>query len=239
MFYLQALLFAIFGKTIVPQAIFHILVHGVISALIFSLAYRLGAARVPALILAGLYMVQHWGLAIEISHFMPALALILFALERIYRYVCGGDARRLLIQTGIALGFAAWFKHDVAAYFAIGAALGLTISWYALPNRPDNWLSPFTASLWLASASFAIAFPMVVWLAVQAGPDAWIDLIVYPATEFRDVRGEGLPSLRPLVENISAWLSAPTQLKETRELVLTIGLWILFYMPVALLHLGR
>ncbi len=60
-----------------------------------------------------------------------------------------------------------------------------------------RWTPPLVALRWLALGCLVTAGPALAWLALVAGKDAWHDLVVFPATDFRLVRSEAYPGLSP------------------------------------------
>lgn len=238
MFYLQALLFAVFGKTVIPQAIAVILIRAVSGVLFYAIARQLDLARIPAFALAMVIVGMQWQMGPELTSYPPALMLGLLALERITRYVSGASARQPLIQAGLALGVAAWFKHDVAAYFAFGSAAGLIIPFFALSHLPAHWMSPVRAIAILALSAIAAFAPMFLWIAAHAGADAWDNLFIFPLSDFVTLRDEPSPPLIPDFGALWSWLSAPFDLVVARNAAVQFSAWILFYAPVLVFLLG-
>ena len=231
MFYLQALLFAVFGRTIVAQGVAVLLLRAVATGLVYTVARRTSTPRWLAVSIAAIFAAMQWQTAPELDSYPPTLLLMLVALDRALRYLFGQRARRRLFEAGLALGVAAWFKHDVAAYFVVGLASGLTLGWYASPRRPEAWLHPWLAVRRLALGAAVGVAPMLIWIAWRAGADAWVDLIVFPATDFRRVLGEPFPGLLPEMEPISAWLGAPGDLRAARDALSSSRVWILCHAP--------
>lgn len=231
MFYLQALLFAVFGRTIVAQGVAVLLLRAVATGLVFSLARRSGTPRWVAAAIALIFAAMQWQTAPELDSYPPTLLLMVVALDRALRALFGQRVRRRLFEAGLALGLAAWFKHDVAAYLAVGLASGLILAWYASARRPEAWLHPRLAVRRLALGAAVGIAPMLLWIAWKAGADAWRDLIVFPATDFRLVLAEPFPGLLPEGGPLSAWLSSPGDLKAARDALLDSRVWILCHAP--------
>jgi hypothetical protein len=155
-------------------------------------------------------MASCWGPAASFTSYIAPRLLLIVGWERALRYAQTGG-RRALVGAGLAFGFAAWFKHDIAGYAAIGTGAGLVLAWWAAGSRrPAEWLPPIPLLLTLGGAALALVLPLAIVLAVVAGPEAWEWLIVFPLSEFRTVRGEDYPALWPNITSVTAWLSDPT-----------------------------
>ncbi len=221
-FFAQALLFRIFGHELWPQALAAVALRAISAALLFLVARRLGAARTVAGFVAAFFALISWQSAPELDGYAPAIALVLFSIERTLSYFENGGARRL-IAVGLALGAAAWFKHDVAAYFAIGISVAL----FAARRSADDGRSLSrlrTVATCSLGALVAIA-PLAIFLAVSCGADAWRDLIVFPATDFSAVRHQEWPQLAPDFSNIGAGLGAPLTAKSIEFWMQRVATW--------------
>jgi hypothetical protein len=189
-FYAHALLFRLFGVAWLPQGVATILLNAGSAVLFHRLLERLGVGSRLRLVLFAVFALAFWRVAPDLDSYPPALFLGLVGLERVVAAHGSGEARPLLVA-GLAFGAAAWFKHDVAAYFAAAATGSLAFA--PLPGRA---VARSIARLALGCA--VTALPVVLWLALTAGQAAWRDLVVFPATDFRLVRSETYPS--PLLE---------------------------------------
>ena len=147
------------------------------------------------------------------------------------RYFADGDLTHLR-WTEAWLGLAACFKHDVAAYVAVGTALSLVVSWWrSRQTRPSSWKHPVSAVLVVAVCALAAATPLAVWTAWSAGPEAWDQLFVFPITVFHQVRGELFPPLTPDLDSVGDWLSDPTSLDALRRMLRRNDTWAVFRAP--------
>ena len=133
------------------------------------------------------------------------------------------------------LGGAAIFKHDVAGYAALASCLALV---FREGEGLRTWLRQCVQ---LALGSFMTAGPVIVWLAVVAPREAWIDLVLFPATEFRHVFGEPYPGWALKVGPIREWLEGPTNLRKLELAVSVTARWASCLAPqlIFLVVLGR
>jgi len=237
-FYAVAALYRVFGSELLVQGIATVLAVSASAVALAALMHRLGASCGLGAMLGALFTLMSWTTAPELSDYPLALPFLLLALERSVRYVDGGGARHLR-WSGAWLGVAACFKHDVAAYFALGTAIALVLSWRgARGARPAGWISPWRATMITAAFAVAAAAPLAAWTAVSAGPDAWNDLFVFPATVFRKVRNEPFPPLIPDFAPIAAWLADPLHIRRALRASDGVATWIVLYAPVLVLLTG-
>lgn len=240
MFYLTAGVFKLLGREVVFQGAIAILIRAAIVGACFLLLRQLGSSRRLASVLAILFGGGLWMTHPEILSYHPALLLLLISLTLVARYYEHGGARRL-VWTGVWVGLAACFKHDVAGYAVLAITIGLFVSWAAAQERrPDHWVNPVKATMRLALGTMAFFLPAAALVAWYAGHDAWQDLLVFPATDFRAVRGEHYASLLPPLAFLKEWLAAPGQLLKGGRAVESLRLWTLGNLPqwVFLVSLG-
>jgi hypothetical protein len=224
-FYLGAALYQVFGIHAWVQALASHVFVALDAALLFVITRRLGLERRLAWLVGASLVGMLWG-HLELSAYETVLLFLLLALDRVLAYLHGRGARQLVIA-GLLLGVAACFKHDVAFHVASGTTAGLVAAWFLLAERrPDHWLSPAGLVLRLAGGAVAAAAPMLIYLAWNAGPDAWRDLIVFPATDFRVVRGEGYPSLFPDWRGVLTFAGNPRDLSLAVHLSRQLPTWV-------------
>ncbi len=160
-------------------------------AVLFVAVRRAGASRLPAL-LAGSAIV----LAIASTPFHRTCGsypptLLLLASAWALRATGGERASlRASLAAGLCLGAAALFKHDVAAYTAIGLA-AMTLS--RARAEGATWRATPAAVLPLVLGALAVFLPPMIVLGVVAGPDLWADLVVFPLGDFAAARPERFP----------------------------------------------
>ena len=236
-FYLTALVFELFGREIVFQGVVAALIRGTIAAILFMLARRLGLSRLLAaaltlLLSAGMLTNPYveWA-GLEISSYDTAILLLLISVGLVVRYVTDGG-RRSLVWAGVMAGLAACFKHDVAAYMVAAIVTGLFASWFVCGGRrPAAWMPPIRATANLLLGSFLILIPAAAWLALVAGGDAWQDLIVFPATTFRQTMHEPYPPFLPEADTWRQLLEPKGSGWAYRHELATIGRWALSQLP--------
>ena len=230
-FYAIAGLFAAFGRELWIQAAAAVLLHAVAAGLVFLFARRLGAAPLGAAAIALVLGVSLFTRSPELGSYPPALPLLAGALLLISGYLLGAGPKRLA-AAGALLGVAAVFKHDVAGYMALGASAGLAIGWaMARERRPAWWVAPGRATFRLLGSAALVLAPVALLVAWKAGPDAWRDLIVFPAGDFRAVRSESWPGLLPRLEPLREWLAAPLDPLKARDAGGALSGWILCRLP--------
>jgi len=132
-----------------------------------------------------------------------------------------------LLLAGAWCGVAAWFKHDVAFHVTAGITAGLIAAWLVLPAaRRSEWMSPLGVLLRVPGAAFLTLLPVMVLLVGTAWPDVWNALIVFPATDFRIVRGQAYPPLLPRWSWVAGWLADPGDPARLAGLFRTLATWI-------------
>jgi hypothetical protein len=230
-FYVVALLFKIFGVHIAVQGLASQLFVAADAAILFVIIRRLGLSRASALLIGSSFVAMHWGTRRELSSYETALLPLLLALDRVVSYAQGRGARTL-VAAGLLCGIAAWFKHDVASYVAGAIVVGLAAAWFLRRDRrPVGWVSPAGIVSRVLIGALAAALPIGALLAWKAGPDAWHDLIVFPATDFRVVRGEGYPGLIPPWRRIRPMLRDPFDVRAAEQAAGAVANWLQANVP--------
>jgi hypothetical protein len=245
-FYLVALLFKVFGVHVWVDGIAKLTLIAVDAALLFVVTRRLGLARPASCLVSAAFVGMHWSFGPAVSSYETALAFLLPAIDRAIAYTQRASASALIVA-GVLCGVGAWFKHDVSFYISLSIGGGLSLSWWlARGRRPDHWVSPIGVLTRVGVGALAGALPMVAFLALNAGPDAWRDLIAFPATDFRVVRGEAYPSLLPRWERLAPWFARPADPVQAYRAVEYVGEWmqanapqVVFVAAVAALVLKR
>ena len=229
--YAIAGLYWIFGREVLVQGVAVVLINAASASVFYLLMRRIGSARNLSLMFVVLLVIMFWGVAPELTNYPPALLLLLLALDRVTRYL-QGDGDIQLYWAGLCAGMAALFKHDVAAYMAMGICASFFLSWFHAGNqRPASWLNPISASLRLGVSALAIVLPCIAWLSWSAGIDAWQDLIVFPGTIYLKGADSDYASLLPPVVEFYNWLQDPGNLRKTASLVYSLSDWIKCNVP--------
>ena len=208
-FYLAALLFKLFGVHIWVAGIARLTLVAINASLLFVITRRIGLERRPASLVAASFILMKWAFGPSLSSYESVLPFVLTAIERAIAYAQTGRTSALVVA-GLLCGVGAWFKHDVSFYVTVGIVAGLSLSWLLLHGRrPDYWVSPIAMATRVGGSALVGVLPAVVFLAVVAGPDAYRDLIEFPATDFRVVRGEPYPPLIPRWDRVSPMFAIP------------------------------
>ncbi len=230
-FYLTAGLFRLFGRELLVQGVAAVILLGLAAGILFRLVRRLEAPRPVAALISAVFVASLWSTAPQISSYAVTLPLLLIAMERVVAYFEHQDRWSLMIA-GALLGFAAWFKHDVAAYVAAAVVIALVAMRPAARGRDCR--SDFSATgaiLCVIGAALAVALPVAGLIAWYAGPDAWQNLFVFPATDFRAVRTEAYAPLVPNFTVFQSWAVDAHNVYKLRDAVLHFGNWILCNVP--------
>jgi len=237
-FYLVAILFKLFGVHPWVQGVGSQVFVAIDAAVLFVLTRRLGLGRRLAWLVGAAFVGMLWGTHREVSSYETVLLFLLLSLDRVVCYAQGRGARELVIA-GVLCGVGAWFKHDASFHVAIGIAAGLGVSWYLVPGRrPDDWVSPAGVLTRVGGGAVFAALPVVALLAWKAGPDAWRDLIVFPATDFSVVRGERFPELIPQWRWIEPWVRDPWNVQRMSQVAEFLAKWIQANVPQVVFVIG-
>jgi hypothetical protein len=238
MFYLTAAVFGVFGMEVVYQGIVAVLIKAALVATVFLLVRILGASRITGSFIAAVFTGAIWTFAPEILSYDTALLFLLVSLLLVARYYREGKPH-YLVWGGVFAGLAALFKHDVAAYVMLAIIIGLFLSWHlAHDRRPKHWMNPWPAVVRLAAGAQVFFLPVAAWILWKAGFDAVQDLIVFPATDFPKVRGEGLGPLLPPWHPWAGWIQDPTSLWHARAAVGSLSNWTLCRFPQLVMVVG-
>ena len=228
-FYLLAGLFAVFGSEwLVSPIAASTLLAGACMAL-YAAARSAGAGRGPALAVgtAVALAVASTPFHRSCGSYPPTLLLLGAA----WALMATGERRAPLqasLAAGLCLGTAALFKHDVAAYAALGLAVATVM-------RARSSGAPLGAALRtplpLALAALAVFLPPMLVLGVLAGPDLWADLVAFPLGDFAAARPERFPLWPASLLDTSV----PRRIAAV-DLGRSLGFWIpwLAWIPAAL-----
>jgi len=231
MYWLTGAIFRLFGVEALYQATVACALNGGIMGMLYLLARRVEASRRVALAIAAVVLVSFWGPAPKIFGYPPALLLLLGALFIVVRYHQEGGVARLF-RAGLCIGLAAVFKHDISFYILLAVTLSLfVVPWLLADRKVQGTGRPFAAALRLIAGVVLVFLPVAIWVAWVAGADAWQDLFVFPATDFKGVRGEPYARFRPVVSVVLAWLRNPTSLNAGRDAGDAFSGWMLCHLP--------
>ena len=111
------------------------------------------------------------------------------------------------------------------------------------PTRPDAAAPEVTrlqSLAWFASGALWIVLPVIVATAIWIGGDAWQDLIVFPATDWRDVRTQPFPDIVPTsaVDTWHTFLDDPDRIDVLRRALSESATWVLCWLPIVVFVLG-
>lgn len=222
-------LLALAGKQAIAPALAACAVRAGAAAILFAVLRRLGVARAAAIAVAAALGASRFEIAPELSSYPLAFLAIAWSLLELVKHAESGGMRRLA-RAGAALGLAAVFKHDVAAYAAIAFTAGLVVS-DRIGTARDAWAGTARRVATLLAPCAAVVAVSAAWLAALAGRDAWDDLIAFPLGDFRIVRSEPYPPLIPGNPALRQWLADPADLRAARDAADALETWLLGNLP--------
>jgi hypothetical protein len=215
-FWLVALLFRLFGREVIVQAVAVVVVRALSAAVLFRLLRRVETPPRVAVTLTAVFTGMLWDTAPELDSYPPAFLLILLAVGKAF-------GRRWL-AAGLLCGFAAWFKHDVAAYAAV--------AFFAVALVSPAGAGGIRSVARVALGAALPVVPVAAVVALSAGAYASDCLFVFPATVFAKVFGERYPPFAPdFLPAVVSWLAAPTDLRLGRQAFGGASTWITAHGP--------
>ena len=238
-FYTLALVFGVFGKTVLVERIYDLVVRCLISLLVYLILRR---TVQPRLALTG------WGVSVVWIGFFgspgyPVYPFLLFYLVSVFflsRHLAGED-RRSAAMAGAAIGIAIVFRHLLGALSAFLMLASMMVFHWARrragtsSSEPARGKKALHGGLSLSVVLCVIVPPLAVLAVLAIGgalPDMFEQLFVFPLTEFPEHRSLPYPSLRLLLPPaIESWSS----LSSHSQLALEV---LNFYLFPALCVLG-
>ena len=198
-----ALLFKLFGPTILIERLWDCAVRGAIATACYAFsrehAGRTTAVLTWAVALAWLWFVRFYG--------YPLLPSGLFGLLSAYvisRYAADPRKTSMLFWAGVFVGVAGAFRSDIGAFSSLaGVAAIMAVSPLVLPVR--EWRLHIRAIVIFLMGILAVAVPVIVYVLHEVPFSAWFDpLFAYPANFYVSMRSLPFPSLRePIVGLLS------------------------------------
>jgi len=193
-FYVDALLFRVFGEFALVGRGFDAAVKAAIVGLAFAIVRRFGRAGLAtaaALLVLGLLIyLRNYGVPV-----FPAVAASLVAVLALDA-VATRASRRAAALAGVAVGSALLFRHDLGAYAAVGSLV--FIAFGALPARSGDTAAGDRRALFVrfAGGLLVVVAPVAVWLlAVVPLHDLAFSLVEVPLRVYPKVRALPFPSL--------------------------------------------
>ncbi len=171
-YYLQALLFRLFGRSLLVGRLFMILLFSVTVAGVYLLSRAVASRAVAAgsAFLFAALSVNFW----RFPNYSPeAIAWILFSLGAMALYL-RERRRRWLVVAGIGLGAAILFKQNYGVLASLGVAAGLMAGRAPLACRIKD------VALTAAIAALPILFSIAAFAASGAAGDFVHDVVVIP-----------------------------------------------------------
>jgi 4-amino-4-deoxy-L-arabinose transferase-like glycosyltransferase len=196
--YLLAGFFKVFGASLIVSRLTSVAAIFGTSVLMYVMARQLRLPVPLALLPAGLWTAAVGAVsgATLGTGIFAALLLGLGSAALFFRFL--EESRRiLLVMSGITLGFAFLFRHDIAGYLLV-AETGLFVATSKLRSRRDvsRALGSLGLHLGAVAGPIAVAVAILLGLGVPAG-DLVESLVVYPFTGYASARSLPLPPLVP------------------------------------------
>ncbi len=226
-FYATAAVLASTGKQVIAPALVACALKALTVSLLFLASLGFGAPRQLALLACALLGLALFEIAPELSSYPPALALIAAALASIAR------EPRSCLHAGLFLGCAAFFKHDVAAYATLAVALGLLAEPWLGGEHAEQRSQGLREALLVGGVATGVVAFFGAGLALLAGRDALVDLVLFPLGDFRLVRSEAYPGLWPNLPLVTKYLDDMANLTRGRDAVEALSEWMLGNAPQA------
>jgi hypothetical protein len=210
--HLLALVFAVFGSTVVVERALKLALLGLLSALGYACYRRFSSPLAAATSVAlGVGAFCHPVL-------VPAdtgLVAILAALLAMAAALDAGLPPTRLLVAGVLLGMTAWFRADFGLYATAACTVVVALSsWLGRRDGSDTWRAMRKlATLGLGVAAPVVAMAAYFWARGALGPLVQ-QMIVFPATTFAAVRGIPAPALDTVEAGLPFgllfWLTPPT-----------------------------
>jgi hypothetical protein len=199
-FYLVALLFKVFGVSLLTERIWDASVRAGIMLLAF-LTIRLWAR--PSHAFAGWTACGIWLAILGSPGFplFPALLLCLLGVHFAIHYFRESQNPGFLCASGLCIGLAALFRHDLGFYAALGVTLAISAHVFAASHRPSR-RGALLRALFPFGAGVALMFVPVALLLAMTVPidDLVFSLFVVPATIYPSVRSLPFPSVAHIAD---------------------------------------
>lgn len=195
-FYLLALLFNIFGPSVVVERLLDSLIKAAILTACFGIINQWAPPRYA---LVGWLFCAIW-LAFIQSPGFPVFPAILFCLLSVYligTYLSSARLSRIFLA-GVCSGAVALFRHDVGFYICVVNVVFLTA--YVLTTERGNVLGAATSvQLALFAGGVCVVAVPAICLLLIAVPfsDLWFSLFVVPARLYPPVRALPFPEILP------------------------------------------
>jgi hypothetical protein len=190
--YTVAGLFSTFGRTIMVERWWDVIVRSLLALTIYAIAARLASRRAAlvAWLLAVLWLAYYSSYG---SFGYPTFAALWFSLASVHALLRGLERPSWLWVAGVWLGLAAVFRHDMAVYLI--AAFSVSIAGFALTGQASTATLGARLGhgvrLWLRLpiGAAVVALPMLAHLVAhgQAG-EAFDQLVIFPLTVYPRVR---------------------------------------------------
>lgn len=203
--YVLAGLFQVFGATIAVERGWDVAVRAVLAFVMFLLAARLTTRNVAFIVwLIGGLWVTYYGF-----FGYPIFAGLLFSLFSIYTLIRAfAQPRPWLLLSGLSLGVAALFRHDMAVYCAAAQSLVLLPFAFVKWTHKDDILIRRIATvvrtvLPFVMGALVVVGPVALFFVVNAPLNELIQqLFLFPLIEFPKVRDLPYPKLDGSVDNV-------------------------------------
>jgi hypothetical protein len=230
-FYAVAGLFAMFGESVLTERIWDTIARLSLVIGVYLVAAALSPPKIaiiPSIVVTiWLGPVEYYGYAV-----FPSLSFSIFGAFCLLKYISSGQLY-WLIASGLAVGMAIIFRHDIGFYAFI--CIGLTCTAIAFTNIPEKGrysprliIKALDVPLVVAISAMAPVIPVILYL-IRAVPvdTLWNDLVVYPLALNRQISHLAYPPLLPdYLPIITDGLSVSDYVRDVVEP------WLRFYAPL-------
>ena len=193
-FYLLAGVFSVFDSHLLAARLTSGALYALASLAVYGIGVRsmrpLYACALSCLVSFALYPTSNS--YSTYSPVLPCLVASLYATTVYFR----SHSRRALLLAGVACSFAICFKHDVGGYVAVATMATLIIRRLHAPSSEVE-STLLKEVWWFALGCASVSVPVYAALWVAAGNVMWVDLVVFPLTDFPASRPERYPSPIP------------------------------------------
>jgi hypothetical protein len=228
--YTLAILFSIFGRTLLVARIYDTCIRFVIVISIYWIAKKI-TIRALAVLVCIIVTFMFASVKSYTYVIFPSLALGFLSILSLFEFI-NTRKRRWLHLTGILIGIVLVFRWDMGVDFGISAAFAIML-FHDAGNihpiqKPIRALMAFSKlPIILVGTALLVAFPCYGYWGFRSGfNNMWTQLVIFPVTTLRNVRWLPYPPIIPVIPQVMLSVSA------FRSVCLELLNWLHFYLPL-------